>query len=173
MRRKDGRSPVLNPRFNCGRCDRMFYGFRCRKPSYHCWHAGLWSQARHDVLDLTLALVPRLAQDVEMVRRRQVGCHKRHSGQGQRVVGIYASLAGFATLSWRASWDCEDRYDRPRAIHCRRWRWGKHRQRTVAPYFMWYNFSRIHQTLRATPAMEAGVANHVWSVEEVVGLLAD
>ncbi len=36
---------------------------------------------------------------------------------------------------------------------------------------MYYNFGRIHQTLRVTPAMEAGVANHVWSVEEIVGLL--
>ena len=33
------------------------------------------------------------------------------------------------------------------------------------------NFARIHQTLRATPAMEAGVADQVWSVEEIVGLL--
>ena len=41
----------------------------------------------------------------------------------------------------------------------------------VAIYFMWYNFGRIHQTLRVTPAMEAGVANHVWSVEEIVTLL--
>ena len=41
----------------------------------------------------------------------------------------------------------------------------------VALYFMYYNFGRIHQTLRVTPAMEAGVANHVWSVEEIVGLL--
>ncbi len=38
-------------------------------------------------------------------------------------------------------------------------------------YFMYYNFGRVHQTLRVTPAMEAGVANHVWSVEEIVGLL--
>jgi hypothetical protein len=30
---------------------------------------------------------------------------------------------------------------------------------------------RIHQTILVTPAMEAGVANHVWSVEEIVGLL--
>jgi hypothetical protein len=36
---------------------------------------------------------------------------------------------------------------------------------------MYYNFGRIHQTLRVTPAMEAGVAQHVWSVEEIVGLL--
>jgi hypothetical protein len=34
-----------------------------------------------------------------------------------------------------------------------------------------YNFKRIHQTLRVTPAMEGGVANHVWSIEEVVALL--
>jgi hypothetical protein len=36
---------------------------------------------------------------------------------------------------------------------------------------MFYNFGRVHQTLRVTPAMEAGVANHVWGIEEVVGLL--
>jgi IS1 family transposase len=41
----------------------------------------------------------------------------------------------------------------------------------VAVYFMFYNFGRIHQTLRVTPAMEAGVSDHVWSVEEIVGLL--
>jgi len=41
----------------------------------------------------------------------------------------------------------------------------------VAIYFMWYNFGRVHQTLRVTPAMEAGVAKHVWSVEEIVALL--
>jgi hypothetical protein len=37
--------------------------------------------------------------------------------------------------------------------------------------FMYYNFGRVHQTLRVTPAMEAGIADHVWSVEEIVGLL--
>ena len=41
----------------------------------------------------------------------------------------------------------------------------------VARYFMSYNFGRVHQTLRVTPAMEAGIANHVWSVEEIVALL--
>ncbi len=34
-----------------------------------------------------------------------------------------------------------------------------------------YNFCRIHQTLRVTPAMEAGIAGHVWSIEEAVSLL--
>ena len=41
----------------------------------------------------------------------------------------------------------------------------------VSPYFMWYNFGRVHQTLRLTPAMEAGVSDRVWSVEEIVGLI--
>ena len=41
----------------------------------------------------------------------------------------------------------------------------------VALYFMYYNFGRVHQTLRVTPAMEAGVSDHVWSIEEIVRLL--
>jgi hypothetical protein len=35
---------------------------------------------------------------------------------------------------------------------------------------MWYNFARIHQTLRVTPAMEAGISDHVWSAEEIARL---
>jgi IS1 family transposase len=38
-------------------------------------------------------------------------------------------------------------------------------------YFMFYNFCRVHQTLRVTPAMEAGIADHVWEVEEIVALM--
>jgi len=41
----------------------------------------------------------------------------------------------------------------------------------VALYFMYYNFCRIHQTLRVTPAMEAGITDHVWSLEEIVKLI--
>jgi IS1 family transposase len=40
----------------------------------------------------------------------------------------------------------------------------------VALHFMYYNFCRIHQTLRVTPAMEAGIADHVWSIEEIIKL---
>jgi IS1 family transposase len=38
----------------------------------------------------------------------------------------------------------------------------------VALYYMHYNFCRIHQTLRVTPAMEAGVTDHVWTIEEML-----
>jgi len=41
----------------------------------------------------------------------------------------------------------------------------------VSLYCMYYNFCRVHQTLRVTPAMESGIANHVWSIDELVGLL--
>ena len=41
----------------------------------------------------------------------------------------------------------------------------------VALHFMHYNFARVHQTLRVTPAMQAGVANHVWTLEEIVNLV--
>jgi len=39
--------------------------------------------------------------------------------------------------------------------------------------FFCHNFVRIHQTLRMTPAMKAGVANHKWSIEEMVDLLPE
>jgi len=41
----------------------------------------------------------------------------------------------------------------------------------ISLHFMHYNFARIHQTIRCTPAMEAGVSDHVWSVDEIVSLL--
>jgi hypothetical protein len=44
-------------------------------------------------------------------------------------------------------------------------------QHAHAIYFMYYNFCRIHQTLRVTPAMAAGVTDHAWSFAEIVGLM--
>src|ERR1700675_2341344 len=44
-------------------------------------------------------------------------------------------------------------------------------EHAVALHYMHYNFCRIHQTLRVTPAMEAGIADHVWTLQEVVFLL--
>jgi IS1 family transposase len=41
----------------------------------------------------------------------------------------------------------------------------------VALHFMFYNFCRIHQTLRVTPAMEAKVADHVWGIGELLLLI--
>ena len=41
----------------------------------------------------------------------------------------------------------------------------------IALHYMHHNFCRIHKTLRVTPAMEAGIANHVWTIEELVNIL--
>jgi hypothetical protein len=41
----------------------------------------------------------------------------------------------------------------------------------VALHYMHYNFCRVHSSLRVTPAQEAGLSNHVWSVEELIALM--
>jgi IS1 family transposase len=43
----------------------------------------------------------------------------------------------------------------------------------VALWFMYYNFCRVHSTLRVTPAMEVGITDHVWTVQELCGLLPE
>jgi len=45
-------------------------------------------------------------------------------------------------------------------------------EHAVSQHFMHYNFARIHKTLRVTPAMAAGVSDHVWSLEEIAQLSA-
>ena len=42
----------------------------------------------------------------------------------------------------------------------------------VAIHYMHYNFCRVHKTLRLTPAMEAGLTDHVWTIEEMLGKVA-
>lgn len=41
----------------------------------------------------------------------------------------------------------------------------------IALHFMYYNFGRIHKTLRVTPAMEAGIASKVWTLEDIAALV--
>jgi len=41
----------------------------------------------------------------------------------------------------------------------------------IALFFLYYNFCRVHSTLRVTPAMEAGLSDHVWTIEEMCSLL--
>lgn len=46
-------------------------------------------------------------------------------------------------------------------------------RRMVALFFLYYNFCRVHSTLRVTPAMEAGISDHIWTIEELCGLLPE
>jgi hypothetical protein len=43
----------------------------------------------------------------------------------------------------------------------------------VSLHFMHYNFVRVHQSLRVTPAMEAGVTDRVWTIGDIVQVLED
>jgi hypothetical protein len=43
------------------------------------------------------------------------------------------------------------------------------RAHDVALHFMRYNYCRVHQALRVTPAMQAGLTNHLWEIEELAG----
>ena len=44
---------------------------------------------------------------------------------------------------------------------------------SVALHYMHYNFARVHKTIGMTPAMKAGIADHVWTIQEIVALLDD
>ncbi|HXB54926.1 MAG TPA: IS1 family transposase [Vicinamibacteria bacterium] len=48
---------------------------------------------------------------------------------------------------------------------------AENHEAAVSLYTLYYNFGRVHSTLRVTPAMEAGVSDHVWSLAEIVALL--
>ena len=43
-------------------------------------------------------------------------------------------------------------------------------QHMLPIFFVYYNFARIHQTLRVTPAMESGLSDHIWTLEEIARL---
>ena len=44
-------------------------------------------------------------------------------------------------------------------------------EHAVALHFMHYNYVRVHKSLRVTPAMAAGVTDHLWEIEDIVSLL--
>jgi IS1 family transposase len=46
-------------------------------------------------------------------------------------------------------------------------KWENH-WAAVALWYCWYNFGRVHKSLRMTPAMAAGIADHIWSVRELL-----
>ena len=48
-------------------------------------------------------------------------------------------------------------------------KWENH-WAAVCLWFAYYNFCRIHKSLRVTPAMEAGIADHVWDIAELLNV---
>lgn len=89
---------------------------------------------------------------------------------------ITKSVAHGAPDMSRASTSHVERVNLTNRMHIRRFlRRGNafskkldHHRAAVSLHVAWYNFCRVHETLRVTPAMEAGITNHVWTVEELV-----
>jgi transposase InsO family protein len=46
----------------------------------------------------------------------------------------------------------------------------RHLKAAIALLIAWYNFVRVHQSLRVTPAMQAGLTDHVWSIPELLSV---
>jgi hypothetical protein len=89
------------------------------------------------------------------------------------------SVVGGTSLPLNKALDTSNQASYPMRTHIRRFtrltnafsKKIENHTAAVALHFMYYNFCRVHQTLRVTPAMEAGISSHVWSITEIVGLL--
>ena len=57
--------------------------------------------------------------------------------------------------------------ERPRLTNGLSKRW-ENLWAACCPHFAYYNFCRVHRSLRVTPAMECGIANHFWTIQELL-----
>ncbi|MBC8288945.1 MAG: hypothetical protein H8E37_01390 [Planctomycetes bacterium] len=49
----------------------------------------------------------------------------------------------------------------------------KHHEATLRMYFAWFNFARKHSTIGTSPAVQSGLTDHVWAIEELLTKAAD
>jgi IS1 family transposase len=103
---------------------------------------------------------------------KEVGKSSRYAGAEKRVVlgnpdpqHISTSLVERQNLTIRMH---NRRFTRKTNAHSKKL---ENHKLSVALHFMYYNFAKIHETLRVTPAMEAGIADHVWTLEEMLALV--
>jgi hypothetical protein len=48
----------------------------------------------------------------------------------------------------------------------------RNHEAAIALFFCYYNFCRVHSTIKTTPAVEAGLTDHVWTVKELLERLS-
>jgi IS1 family transposase len=94
-----------------------------------------------------------------------IGCQQEHISGWPEQKHISTSYVERANLTMRMGMR---RYTRLTNAFSKKIDNLKH---AVALHFVHYNFCRVHQTLRVTPAMAAGLADHVWELEDLAGLL--
>ena len=102
-------------------------------------------------------------------------CSERYSGKSSRslraaIAGINESPRPEHTSAWIVSLRTFNRRFVRKTINFSKK--VENLEHAVSLHFMHYNFARIHKTLRVTPSMEAGIADHVWSLEETAALAA-
>jgi hypothetical protein len=94
-----------------------------------------------------------------------IGCERHQvAGEPERKY-ISASIVERQNLSMRMGMR---RFTRLTDAHSKKVEYHGH---AIALYFMHYNYCKIHTTLRVTPAMQAGLTDHVWEIEELQALI--
>jgi hypothetical protein len=97
----------------------------------------------------------------EIQPRRLIGAHKdRIEGNPERDY-VSTSHVERSNLSMRTFMRLSIGFSKRSENHCH----------MVALYTVWYNFVKMHKTLKMIPALAAGVADRLWSVGDIVGLI--
>ena len=79
----------------------------------------------------------------------------------------------FLRLSWKTESVDENEHSSVHSAHKCILKKIENHAAAVALWFVYYNFCRVHTTLRVTPAMAASISNHVWTIDELCGLLPE
>jgi len=104
--------------------------------------------------------------------------HAEHRYSPGKVIGAIKGVVTGDPDMWHVSTSFVERQNLTMRMHMRRFtrltnafsKKVENHMAAVALHYMFYNFARIHKTLRVTPAMQAGLADHVWTLEEVAKL---
>lgn len=120
--------------------------------------------------------------DIDYAMLQKVFAEQGHSGRYSppRLVSMQAALVTGSPNPKHISTSYVERSNLTMRMHMRRFtrltnafsKKIEMHAHSVALHFMYYNFCKIHQSLRVTPAMEAGLSDHVWSLNELVSLLS-
>lgn len=97
-------------------------------------------------------------------RQRYIGSEKKIIAGNPKLENISTSLVERQNLTMRMN---IRRFTRKTNAFSKK---IENHAAAVALHFMYYNFARIHKSLRVTPAMEAGISKYVWNIEEIVDL---
>jgi IS1 family transposase len=106
------------------------------------------------------------------------GRTKRRMAGGARVIGTSTTVVSGDPDRRRVSTAYAERQNLTMRMSMRRFRrltngFSKkveNHMRAISLHYMYYNFGRIHQSLKVTPAMAAGISDHVWTLEEIAAL---